>query len=115
MRTRVLANTREKSERSTLSAADWERARITSYNVCYTKLLRMAVAVAKLGQQPRHLLPDTLRLGIQHGGVQVALQRHPLADPLPGRCQIRGPVQPQGIAAGLGHGFQPLSPILGEP
>ena len=28
--------------------------------------------------------------------------------------EIRGPVQPQGIAAGVGHGLQPLAAILGK-
>ena len=74
----------------------------------------MTGALAVAGENPFHFIADRLRVGIQHGGVHIALQRDFGADPGTGHADIHGPVQTDTISATLGNAFQPQAAVLGE-
>lgn len=57
---------------------------------------------------------DDLRRGKQHIRVEIALERHMLADAPTCFTEINGPVHANCITAGSGDGFQPQTAALGE-
>ena len=69
---------------------------------------------AEAVEQPVGLGGNGLGRGEQHGGVEIALECHFVTHAGTGAAQIGGPVQPQGVGAGIGHGLQPLAATLGE-
>ena len=74
----------------------------------------LAIARPVGSEDTRHLGTDGCRLGMQHGGVHVALQGDLIAHALARAADVAGPVQAQGLGAGVGHGFQPQATALGE-
>ena len=74
----------------------------------------MAFALAKPGENGRHLFFDARRGGIQHRGIHIALQGDFMADATPRIGDIGSPVEPQRIAAGFRHRFQPLPAAFGK-
>src|SRR6188474_160067 len=57
---------------------------------------------------------DLRRLRVEHSGVQVALQRDPIAADATCIGQIRGPVDTQGITAARDHILEPGPAPLGK-
>jgi len=69
---------------------------------------------AKGLQRFLHFGADLLRFGKQHCRVQIALQRHTLADPGAGLGQVDGPVEADRIGADRRDLLQPQAAALGE-
>ena len=68
-------------------------------------LRQVSVGCAKAVQHTGRFNFNLRRIGKQHIGVKVALQRHAIAHPRPCLGQINGPVQAQHLAVKLAHGF----------
>ena len=79
-----------------------------------TQVEHMPAALAVAGQDAPDFSADGFWLGVQHGRVHVALQRNLVADATAGVADVAGPVQAQGIRAGIGDAFQPQAAALGE-
>ena len=65
-------------------------------------------------QRGAHLGADALRRREQHVRIEIALQRHPVADTRPGRAEVDRPVEPDHVAAAGGDRLQPQAAALGE-
>ena len=79
-----------------------------------TKVEDMTAALAITGQYPGHFRADLCGLCIEDGGIEIALQGDPVADPRAGLADIGGPIEPQGVGAAVCHGLQGLASAFGE-
>ena len=76
---------------------------------------------AGLIQDSFHPLPDIGQARIEHGGIQIPLYSHLIAQTCPGLVQLDVRVQPDNISSGVSHvlkqhrGDQPASSLPPQP